>query len=461
MTAIDRFPPRPTAGAPRPYRFPARESRALPLGARLVVAPLHRVPLVSIVVLCPGAGAASEAPGREGLAALTAAMLLEGTTTRNGQALTDAFEALGASVWASADWDTATVGVTTPTRHAAAAVALLTELLRTPAFHAPDLARLQAEHAADRLQMLAEPRALAELASQWCLYAPDARYRRSLRGTTATIAGLTTDAVRDYWAGHYSPASMTIVVAGDVAADTAEQLVTPIVAGWTTTTTGRVDGAAAARFDAPRIHLVDRPDAPQSELRLTRIAVPRTHPDFYALTLMNAVFGGLFSSRINLNLRERHGYTYGASAGFDWRRGPGPWSASTAVGTDVTIPAIRELLHETARMREGTCTDDELLLASSYLTGVFPLRYETTQAVASALSSQAIFDLPEDYFDTYRDALSAVTVADIDRVAAQHLRAESLQLIVVGDATRLRDELAALALGPVEEHSAETIERAP
>ncbi len=461
MTHPDPFPPRPTPGAPRPYRFPRQESRPLPHGAGLVVAPLRRVPLVSVVLVCRSGGAAAEAPGREGIAALTAAMLLEGTLTRSGQALTDAVEALGASVWASADWDAATIGITTPTRHAEAALALFTEMLRTPAFNEQDLARLQAEHAADRLQALAEPRALAELASQWCLYAPDSRYRRSLGGTTATIAAVTAAEVRAHWASHYAPATITVVVAGDVDADTAERLTTPIVSGWTTPPPVLAARAATARFDAPRVHLVHRPDAPQSELRLTRIGVPRSDPDFYALTLMNAVFGGLFSSRINLNLRERHGYTYGATAGFDWRRGPGPWSASTAVGTDVTIPAIRELFHETARMRDGTCHEDERSLATSFLTGVFPLRFETTQAVASALASQAIFALSPAYFDTYRDALHAVSIADIDRVAAQHLAAEALQLVVVGDATRLRDALAALELGPVDEHASETIERAP
>ncbi len=455
------FPERPSPGPPRPYRFPASELRPLPLGARVRVASIDRVPLITLVVVCRSAGASGEHPGHEGIAALTASMLLEGTTTRSGQALTDAFEALGASVWASADWDAATIGVTTPTRHAESALALLAEMLREPAFRAPDLARLQAEHAADRLQAMAEPRVLAELASQWCLYAPTSRYRRPLSGTTATIGGLQPEDLRAFWSTNYTPATMTIVVAGQVDVETAERLARPIVAGWDTSAPAQSDEGATPRFAAPRIHLIDRPDAPQSELRLTRIGVPRGHPDFFALTLMNAVFGGLFSSRINLNLRERNGYTYGATAGFDWRRGAGPWSASTAVGTDVTLPAIRELLAETARMRAGTCTDAERALATSYLTGVFPLRFETTQAVASALASHAIFELPADYFDTYRDALQAVTLADIDRAASQHLEPTGLQLIVVGDAARLREGLHELGIGPVDEVAPETIERAP
>ena len=456
-----RFAPRPVPGAPRPYHFPGQETRALPQGARLIAAPLPRVPLVTAVLVFHAAGAESDPAGREGLAALTATMLVEGTETRSGQALTDAIEALGATVWSNADWDATIIGVTAPTRHAAAAFALLTEMVRTPAFAAADLARLQAEHAADRLQAMAEPRVLAELASQWCLYAPDARYRRALGGTTATIGAFTPDDLRAYWRTHYAPSTLTVIVAGDATPDAAERLVQPLVAGWEVPRPDPQAPQVSPRHAAPRVHLVHRANAAQSELRLTRIAVPRAHPDFFALTLMNAVFGGLFSSRINLNLREKHGYTYGANSGFDWRRSAGPWSASTAVGTDVTLPAITELLAESARMQRGTCTDDELALATSFLTGVFPLRFETTQAVASALASQAILDLPADYFDTYRERLGAVTVGDIDRVAGTHLDPSQLQRVVVGDAERLRDELAGLGVGPVDEHDSETIESAP
>lgn len=454
------FPPRPAPLAPRPYRFPAHETRALPGGARLIAAPLHRVPLVTVAVVLHGAGADHDPAGREGLAALTAAMLLEGTATRSGQALTDAAELLGASLWASADWDAALVGVTAPARHAEAAVALLTEVLRTPAFPASELTRLQAEHAAERLQAVAEPRALADLAAAWCTYAPASRARRSVDGPRASVAALSDAALHEWWRARYHAGCATLVVAGDCTADAAATLVGPIVDGWGGVVLPADPAPAAARHAARRVHLVHRAGAPQSELRLARIGVPRAHPDYFALTLMNAVFGGLFSSRINLNLRERNGYTYGAHAGFDWRRGAGLWTASTAVGTDVTLPALRELFHEVERMRAGSTTADELDLATRYLTGVFPLRFETTQAVASALASQAVLGLPADYYDTYRDQLSAVTVADVDRVAASHLAAAALQLVVVGDAEVLRGPLADLGLGPVEEHSAEAIEAA-
>ncbi len=455
------FPPRPQAGVPRPYHFPSQERRPLSHGAHLVVAPLRRVPLVSVVLVFHAAGADADPAGAEGLAALTAALLLEGTEARDGQALTDAFEALGASLSASADWDATTVGFTVQPRHLDAALALVTEVIRAPAFPAKELLRLQGEHVSDRLQALTEPRTLADLATQWCVYDASARYRRPISGTTATVNALETDAVRRFWASRYTPGTLTVVMTGEVDPAAAERAAARLVADWVAAEPPPVDVTTGARQTTPMLHLVDRPEAPQSELRVARIGVPRVHPEFFARTLMNAIFGGLFSSRINLNLRERNGYTYGAHAGFDWRRQAGPWTASTAVGTDVTAAAARELLAEIRLMREAPVTVDELSLASSFLTGVFPLRFESTQAVASALASQAILGLPETYYDTYRDAISAVSAAEIQRVAASHFAPAALQMIVVGDAARLREELDALGHGPLAEHSAEVIEAAP
>jgi zinc protease len=176
---------------------------------------------------------------------------------------------------------------------------------------------------------------------------------------------------------------------------------------------------------------------------------------------MNAILGGLFSSRINLNLRERHGYTYGAHSGFDWRRGPGPFVVSTAVNTEAAGAATREILNEIDRMRADLVTVDELSLATSYLAGVFPLRFETTTAVAAALAMQETFGLESDYFDTYRDAITAVTREDIRRAAATHLHPERVQIVAVGDSAALMPQLDALGLSDVQTYTSDNIEAAP
>jgi zinc protease len=162
---------------------------------------------------------------------------------------------------------------------------------------------------------------------------------------------------------------------------------------------------------------------------------------------MNAVLGGLFSSRINLNLREAHGYTYGASSYFDWRRQSGPFVISTAVQSEVTAAAISETLKEIDGMREREISEDELTLATSYLEGVFPIRYETTSAIAGALANMVTFGLPEDYYDTYRQKIAAVTTGDVLEAARKYVRPEELQVVVVGNPDLIREGIEALPVG--------------
>lgn len=170
--------------------------------------------------------------------------------------------------------------------------------------------------------------------------------------------------------------------------------------------------------------------------------------------VMNAVLGGLFGSRINLNLREVHGYTYGASSYYDWRRGPGPFAVATAVESDVTALALREIFLEIDRIRTEEISDEELSLATHYLEGVFPIRYETTSAVATALANLAIYDLPRDYYDSYRRNIREVTVKAVLAAAQAHIHPEDLQTVVVGDATIIRGPVGELGAGIVRVHEA-------
>ena len=185
-------------------------------------------------------------------------------------------------------------------------------------------------------------------------------------------------------------------------------------------------------------------DAAQSELRIGHVGVPRTHPDYFNIVVMNAVLGGLFSSRINLNLREEHGYTYGASSYFDWRRQAGPFVISTAVQSEVTAPAISETLKEIDRMRSAKISNEELTLATSYLQGVFPIRYETTSAIASALANLVTFGLAEDYYDTYRDNIASVTEDSVLLAAKEYVVPEHLQITVVGNPDIIAEPIQAI-----------------
>ena len=446
---------RPVPGPVRPYHFPRFERRALPNGVQLLVAPMHALPVVTVHVLLD-AGAARDPVGREGVATLTAQLLAEGTTSLEGAALADRFERLGAALATGADWDSAWCESTVLTPRLDAVLTLLAEVVRSPAFAPREADRLVAQRLAALLEQRAEPRGLADDMFARFVYAPRARYGVPAGGSETSVRGLGRGDVVQFHQRHVVPASTTIVIAGDVSADAAARLVAERFGDWRPSgsfaESPAGNGAApldAESPDARGVHVIAKPDAPQSEVRVGHVAIPRAHPDWLPVHVMNAILGGLFSSRINLNLRERHAYTYGAFSTVDARRHAGTFDVSTAVESDVTAPAVREILTEIARMQEAPVGADELSLATAYLEGVFPIRYETTEAVAGALANVAIFGLPADYYDGYRGRVRALSADDVWRAARTHLRPEAARVVVVGDAARVREPLGGLGLGPV------------
>jgi zinc protease len=447
-TAVAERPARPKPGAPRPYHFPRFERGTLPNGLRLVVAPIAKLPIVTVCVLVEG-GAVCDPPGRAGVAQLTAKLLLEGTTAADGAAITDRFERLGASIEAHADWDAATITMTTLTENLEPAFALLGDVLRTPAFNQREVERLKGERLAELLQLRAEPRGLADELFSRFLYDASSRYAHPDGGDDASVQAIGREDVARFYGERYSPAAMTLIAAGDIGADTIERLARNALGDWTGSAPRPTLSSDAPARHSRAVHIVAKTDAPQSELRVGHVGLARRNPDYFPVVIMNAVLGGLFSSRINLNLREVHGYTYGAHSYFDWRRQSGPWVVATAVESDVTQPAALEIIKEIDRIRAEQITAEELSLATSYLDGVFPIRYETTSAIASALASLVVYDLPDDWYDAYRERVRSVTREDVLTAAQKHLHPEMLQMVVVGNPTAVRERLEGVAFGPV------------
>ena len=446
--------PRPEPSEPRAYAFPRFQRLTLDNGLRLVVAPVHKLPVVTVLAVID-AGAVCDPAGHEGVAQLTATALSEGTGSMDGAELTDRFERLGAAFDASADWDVTFARLTVTTARLADALPLFAEVLTAPAFPEREVERLRAERLAELLQQRAEPRGLADDMFSRFVYAAESRYRLPDGGDDASVAALGRDAVARFYAERYQPGATTLVIVGDVSVEQARYLADQVLGGWR----GETPLPATAVDQPARVtralHLVDKPDAAQAELRLGHVGLPRLHPDFFPVSVMNAILGGLFNSRINLNLRERHGYTYGAFSHFDWRRGAGPFLVSTAVATDVAHKAAAEALGELQRFAAEPVEERELTLATDYLVGVFPIRFETTAAIASALSSLVTYGLPEDYFDAYRDRVRAVTPADVQQAARRHLHLDRLQMVVVGAAEALRGPLEELAFAPIAVYDAE------
>jgi zinc protease len=449
VTAPTQRVPRPLPAPPRDYRFPTFTRETLPNGLRVVVAPVRKLPLITVSMLVD-AGAAADPSGKEGLALLAARLRTEGTITHDGAELTARFERLGAAVESSADWDAAIVTMTVMTSRAEAALDLAAEVLLAPSFPEREVERLREERLAELLQLRAEPRGLADERFAELLYASTSRYARPEGGGVASVRTIGRGDILAFHAARNRPGSATIIVVGDIDAEHGVRMVERRLGGWegSSAPPAIVDDGAAAKRDS--VCLVHKPDAPQSELRIGHRGVPRRHPDYFAIVVMNAVLGGLFNSRINLNLRERHGYTYGAFSGFDWRRQSGPFAVATAVRTDVTDAAVREILAEIDRIRDGPIADDELSLATSYLDGVFPIRYETTASIAAALAGLVIHELPEDYFDTYRANIRSVTQERATEAARRYLDPSQMRVLAVGDADLVREPLANLGVGKVE-----------
>ncbi len=440
---------RPLPGPPREYHFPRFERQVLSNGLSVIVAPVRKLPVVSVAAVI-GTSAVDDPPGLEGVAELTAQALREGTATRDGMKLSLDLEKLGTSLEAGADWDRTLASMTVLRDKLEPAFEVFSEVIMSPAFNEPDIERLKAERLAERMQILDEPRGLADESFARFVYGEGARYREPMSGSTSSVSKISRADVTAFYRGGYSPVSTTIVITGDVGIDEAVALVEDHLGTWSggsAPSRGRVDNSAR---DGRALEIVAKPDAVQSELRLGHPGVPRSHADYFDIVVMNAVLGGLFSSRINLNLRETHGYTYGASSYYDWRRQSGPFVISTAVQSEVTAEAISETLKEIERMRTEEIAQDELTLATSYLAGVFPIRYETTASIAAALANLVTFELPRDYYDVYRARIAGVTTASVLEAAKNHVHPDGLQIVVVGNPDVIREPVEALGFGPVE-----------
>jgi predicted Zn-dependent peptidase len=443
---------RPKPGPARRYRFPEFHDEVLPSGIRLLTAPVNKLPIATIFVIVD-AGSVNELRGKEGIASLTAAGLLEGTNQFDGAELAQKFEQLGTSLESGADWDSAFVTITVLSDKLEEATRLLGEVISSPVFPEREVERLKAERLAEILQLESEPRGLADEKFAEFLYAPESRYSRPDEGSSESVSGLTRDDVEEFYRSTYRAGGTTVIVVGDVTPELARAIVADAFEKWPTGSRKEAQLTTASRAKGRNVHILHKPDAPQSELRVGHVGLPRRHRDFFPTLVMNAVLGGLFGSRINLNLREVHGYTYGASSHYDWRRGAGPFVVSTAVQSEVTAPALTEILFEIDRIRSEKISDEELTLARDYLEGVFPIRYESTAAIATALATLVVHSLPADYYDVYRKNIHSVSADAVLAAANAHLHPQELQTVIVGDANTIQSSLVDPRFGELLVHN--------
>ncbi len=439
----------PEPGALRPFSFPPIERAQLSNGLPLLVARTQYLPVVTVATILP-AGAVQEDPDRAGLARLTSSLLESGAGGRTGVEIAEAVEGLGVRMETSTSWDRTLVGYTGLSSRAPAAAEILEQLIRSPEFPVAEVERLRNEQLAEIVQRRAEPSGLANEMAARFIYAAEAPYSRPLGGTAASVRSLTNADAEAFHSNYFTPNGAALIVAGDLDISEALSLAESGFGGWAGPATQSRMIDVRARSQSRRVIIVNRPGSVQSEIRVGHLGVARINPDYFPLIVMNTVLGGAFSSRLNLNLREEHGFTYGVSSSFSMRRDPGAFLVSTAVQTEVTADAVTEILREIQGIRSARVAPAELIDARNYLAGTFPLRLQTTHGIASRLAELVTYDLPDDYFASYRDRILAVKADEVLRVAYENIRPEELAIVVVGDADTIRPALEALEVGAIE-----------
>lgn len=440
-------PPRP--GPLRSLRLPPIQKRALSNGLPLWIVELHDTPVVQVSLLVLS-GAQSDPPGKFGLASLTSSLLDEGAGTRSSLEIADAIDFLGASLSAGSSFDSSVVGLHVPVARLAEALPIMADVALRPTFPVQDLERIRKERLTSLLQARDDPASIVSAAFPRLVFGPAHRYGTSTAGTPATITALTEADLRTFHARWYRPDNAALIAVGDTSPDTAQALMESAFGTWK---------ADAPKPDAPvlptpaplrnrRVFLIDKPGAAQSQIRIGGPGVARSTPDYFPLVVLNTILGGSFSSRLNLNLREQHGYAYGAGSRFDMRRAVGPFFAAAGVQTDKTSDSLREFFNELTRIRLPIPAE-EAARGKNYVALGFPGEFETTGDLSNKIAELIVYGLSDDHFSTYIDRADAVTEADLQRVAAKYIQPDKFTVVVVGDRSIVEAPIKTLNLGPM------------
>ncbi len=447
QTPLDRSRPPLLPAAPKPA-LPQIQSQTLPNGLVLDVVEMHKAPIVDVTVMLR-AGSTRDHAELPGLATFVAGMLDEGAGGRSSLEISEEIDYLGAELSAAAGVEIAQVHLHALKSTIEQALDVAADVALRPTFPDGEIARQRELRKTHLLQLRDQPTAIAPQAFNAVLYGDAHPYGRAASGTDASTELLTRANVAAFYAEYYRPSNARILVVGDVTPAEARALIEPRFGGWA--------DAAVPALESPRppaaaqraIYIVDKPDAAQSVIRIGNVGVPRATPDYFAIQVMNTMLGGSFTSRLNQNLRETHGFTYGVSSGFEMRRLAGPFRATASVGTDVTDQAVVEFMRELTAIRDTAPDAPEVAKMRQLLALGLPGDFETSASAGQRFMDVLINDLPPDTWDRYVDGINAVTPADVQRVAKQYIDPDHFVVVVVGDRKAIEPGLKALDLGPV------------
>ena len=438
----------PKPGPAQPVQPPAPASATLANGLTLILNERRGLPIVAANLVIK-TGSDANPVDKAGLVNFVAAMLDEGTATRSASQLADETAYLGARLTTGSTMDATTVMARSLSKNFDATLNLMADVVLRPSFPAEEIERQRASRLGQLVRQHDSPRQVATQVMAVALYGPRHPYGHTEIGTESSTKAVTRDEMVAFWRQHFVPNNAALVVAGDISMSELRALAEKAFGTWlrgapTRPSLGTPDTATA------RVIIVDKPGTPQTQLRVAGIGAARSSPDFRALQVMNNALGGLFSSRINMNLREQHGYSYGAYSNFEFRRGAGPFVVAGGVRTDATAPAVTEIFKEIAGMIEKPLTAEELQSAKDSLANSLPGSFQTSQNAVSVFSNIFIYDLGLDYYTRYARQVNAVTADQALEVARRYLVPDRLVVIAVGDRAAIEPELRKLKLGAIE-----------
>jgi zinc protease len=443
---FDRSKP-PELGPPPKVSLPPITTRQLPNGLKLMIVEQHELPLADFVLLV-GSGSTADPASKPGIANLLSAMLREGTTTRKSLEIADQIAFLGIRLSPTSSWESSTLSLHTPTAQLDSALALFADVALHPSFPANEFERVRKTQLTELLQLRDQGSAIASIAFPAIIYGNAHPYGAPSQGTEASVKALTTGDLQSYYQANFRPNNATLIVVGDVTPAQVEQKINALFGGWQRADIPQINYSEPPKSGATTIYLIDKPGAAQSSFRIGAVGVPRSTQDYFALTVMNTILGGSFTSRLNQNLRETRGYTYGAGSRFDMRRAAGPFLASAEIVTAKSDSALLEFMKELNGIRQ-LVPPAELSRAKRYLQLQLPGNFETTQQIAAALVPVALYGLPLDYYNNYVQNIEGVTQADVARVAQHYINPGSLAVVIVGDRKTIEAGLKAANVGPI------------
>lgn len=446
MSATPDRARRPATGASRLTSPPVFERLELPEGLELYLAPRAAVPLVELELLLTDAGGEKNPSDRPGLARLAAALLDEGTMRRSGPELVADLERRGGSLGSSSDWSSGSLRLSLPSAELEFGLELLRELILEPSFPPRELERIRRQSLAELARRFEQPAVLAEEAFAKRLYEGTVQ-GELLIGTPSSLTDLTRDEIVSFHARHQKRIGARLVLAGDLPPRGQGRGVERLLGELAFSRPARPVAVSPVALEHVAVVVVDLPEAAQTELRVGHLGVPRRHPDRTALGFLNALFGGKFTSRINLNLRERLGITYGIHSRFVDRRSAGPFVIAGAIANHAVGLAVREILDELRRLRDERVSSSELEETRSYLLGVFPYGLQTVEGIAAKLRDIALHELPLDHATRVLEEYQEISADELLRVARQHLSTDRCVIVAAGpgdDLARQLDGIGAL-----------------